>query len=82
MRVVIRMFLPSQMSLLLLLLVGCCMCVSFFFFFFFFLCMIWTLYKIQQTNKNYVLFEIQAMKAAILFFDGVNIARSYLSHDQ
>jgi hypothetical protein len=29
-----------------------------------------------------VLFEIQAMKAAIFFLDGVNIARSYLSHDQ
>jgi len=24
--------------------------------------------------------EIQAMKAAILFLDGVNFARSYLSH--
>jgi hypothetical protein len=29
-----------------------------------------------------MLFEIQAMKAAILFLDGVNIAGSYLSHDQ
>jgi len=29
-----------------------------------------------------MLFEIQAMKADIFFLDGVNIARSYLSHDQ
>ena len=28
------------------------------------------------------LFEFQMMNVAILFLDGVNIARSYLSHDQ
>ena len=28
------------------------------------------------------IFEIQAMKTAILFLNGVNIARSYQSHDQ
>jgi len=27
-------------------------------------------------------FEIQAMNAAISFLDGVNISRSYLSHNQ
>jgi len=27
-------------------------------------------------------FEIQAMKAVILFLNGVNSPRSYLSHDQ
>ena len=29
-----------------------------------------------------VVFEIQAMEAAILVLDGVNITESYLSHDQ
>jgi hypothetical protein len=29
-----------------------------------------------------MLFEIKAMKVAIFFLDGVNIARSYLSYDQ
>jgi hypothetical protein len=32
--------------------------------------------------KINVLFVIQAMKVAILFLDGVNIGKSYLSHDQ
>ena len=36
---------------------------------------------ISICTRQIVLFEIPAMKALILFLDGVNIARSYLSHD-
>ena len=40
-----------------------------------------TIFVIPEPDKSR-LFEFQMMNVAILFLDGVNIARSYLSHDQ
>jgi hypothetical protein len=42
----------------------------------------WTEPMIVIWTWQIMLFEIQAMKAAISYLDGVRIARSYLSHDQ